>query len=104
MGSSSSSPACSGDGGTYVAVIRSGLSRRLGGCFYSTHSRSTDGFPGPTATQVSVRGRVYLCLGHGFPASGGGVHSPSADGLGASSLCWVGGRASAGPRAVGDVD
>ena len=38
-----------------------------------------------------------MCLGHGFPASGGGVHGPSVDGLGASSLCRVGGD---GPRQV----
>ena len=55
MDSSTSSPACSGDGGTYVAVIRSGLSRRFGGCFFSIFSRSTDGFTGPTAPQSSAR-------------------------------------------------
>ena len=99
MASSSSSPACSGDGGTYVAVLWSGLSRRFGGCYCSTHSRSMDRFPGQTGAQVTARGRVFLCLGHGFPTSSSGVHGPSADGLGASTLCRIWGWASAGPRA-----
>ena len=30
---------------------------------------------------IQCAGRVFLCLGHGFPASGGGVHGASADEL-----------------------
>ena len=70
------------------------MSLSSGGCFFSTCSRSTDGFTGQMVAQSSERGRVFLCLRHGFPASGGGVHGPSADGLGASSLCRFGGWAS----------
>ena len=68
-------------------------------------TQSLDGWvPRPNGRASQCAGRVFLCLGHGFPASGGGVHGPSIDGLGTSSLCRVGGRASAGPRAMGDVD
>ena len=74
--------------------LSSGRDSQVGTC-----SRSTDGFTCPTAAQSSVRGRIF---GHGFPASGVGIHGPSADG--ASSPCTVGGWASAGPRAMGDVD
>ena len=62
-------------------------------------------FPGPNdiASQCAGPGLV-VPLGHGFPASGGSVHGPSTDGIGASLLCRVGRRASSCPRAVGDVD
>ena len=43
-----------GDGGKYVAVIRSGLSTRYGGCFYSAHNYSSDSLPGPAISQVGV--------------------------------------------------
>ena len=59
MASSPSSPACSRDGVTYVAVIRSGLNRWFGGCYYWTHSHSTEGFPGPTAAHVTARAGSY---------------------------------------------
>ena len=55
MASSSSSPTCSRDGGTYVTVIRSGLNRRFGGFYYWTHSHSMEGFPGPTAAHLTVQ-------------------------------------------------
>ena len=38
IGSSTTSPVHQGAGGMHVAVIRSGLSRRNAGCFYSTQS------------------------------------------------------------------
>ena len=67
---------------------------------YRCHQVGTQPDLMTTAAQVSARGRVFLCLGHGFPASGGGVHGPITDGLVASTLCRVGGWTSAGPRAV----
>ena len=73
-----------------MAACMSLSSVRDGGCFYSMHSRSPDGFPGPTTSQVSAGGRVFYCLGHGFPTSGGSIHGPSADGIGTASLCRAG--------------
>ena len=93
MASSSSSPACSRDGGKYVAVIRSALNRRFGGCYYWTHSHSTEGFNGgarhwssgdtamvfiPAAEASTVQALMDLSLPH-FAGLGVGsqpVHAP----------------------------
>ena len=58
--------------------------------------------PGPSdlAGQCGGGGRG---LGHGFPTSVGSVHRSSADGLGASSFCGAGRRASSSARALGDI-
>ena len=62
IGLSTSSPVRQGDGGTYVTVIRSGLSRRYGGCFSSTYSYLLDSFSGLETSQVSEGARSSRAL------------------------------------------
>ena len=113
MASSSSSPACSRDGGMYVAVIWSGLNRvgapRSARLLYRSPTFWVDATDRPTAARRTgsraQRQRKSSCVSDmvSLPPAEASMVQALMDLL-LPRFAGLGGWASAGPRAVGNVD